>query len=371
MKRACILFALAACATDPDPITYTGESRRFVVDSIRVPLNNTEAREFGADLNGDRTVDNQLGMVLGTLSSLSGNVTTHGDEMIAAGTIMSSLELVADDFTTDDTVALRYFAADGDTADLIGGELDGAFTTTTTGAAAVMLPVFVDSDPIVLPLVRMRATLTPDGRGGFDASIQGAVAADVARKAAFDGIAQMFATRPSDHVLFFRLLDKQPYDYKITLDEFENNDLIESLLAPDLDTDDGVGLLSIGFRVHVSPCAQGRCLTTQPAPTCFDRVRNGAETDVDCGGACGSCGAGFACSDAGDCQTGSCDGTCAAPTCSDGVRDGFETDVDCGSECGDCAVGQACYSNIDCASGQCGPPCTGTLCGDYSLDTCR
>jgi hypothetical protein len=370
MKRACLLFALAACATDPEPITYTGEARRFVVDSIRVPLNNTEAREFGADLNGDRAVDNQLGMVISTLSSVSGNVTLHGDEMIAAGALLSSAELVADDFANDETVALRYFAADGDSAELIGGELAGGrFVTEANGAGAVTLPVFVDSDPIVIPLVRMRAALVADGRGGFDATIQGAVPADVARKAAFTAIAQMFATRPIDHVAFFRLIDSN-HDFKVTQDEFDHNTLIASLMAPDLDID-GAELLSIGFRVHLSPCAQGRCLTTQPAPTCFDRIPNGDETDVDCGGSCETCGADFACNDASDCQSGSCSGTCAAATCTDGVRDGFETDVDCGTQCGGCAAGKTCWSNADCASSQCGPPCTGTFCGDFTLDTCR
>jgi hypothetical protein len=370
MKRACLVLALTACATDPDPITYTGESRRFVVDSIAVPMNNTEAREFGGDLNGDRTVDNQLGMVISTLKGISGNVTTHGDEMIAAGALLSSVELIADDFGSDDTVALRYFGADGDGADLIGGALaDGRFVTERTGAAAVHLPVFVDADPITIPIVHMRMTLTADGRGGFDAMVHGAVVPEVARKAAYDGVMQMFANRPGDHLVFFRMLDAVPQDFTITQQEFDKNTLIQALLAPDLEID-GQPLLSIGFRVHLSACAEGRC-ATPAAPTCFDRVRNGNETDVDCGGPCGKCAAGFTCSDASDCETASCNGTCAAPSCSDGVRDGFETDVDCGAQCGGCAVGQACFSNADCASSQCGAPCSGTLCGDYSLDYCR
>jgi hypothetical protein len=370
MKRACLLFALAACAAEPAPITYTGQARRFVVDSIRLPINNTEARQFGADLNGDRTVDNQLGMVTGTLAGISGNITTHGDDIIAAGALLSSVELVADDFTNDDTVALRYFGADGDTADAIGGELtDGRFVTTLPGAGAVHLPVFVDSDPIAIPLIHMHASLTADGQGGFDATVQGAVPADLARKAAFGAVTQMIESRPSDHIVFMRLVDALPHDFMLTQQEFDKNSLIASLMAPDIEVDD-TRLLSIGFRVHFSACVEGRC-ATQSTPSCFDRVRNGDETDVDCGGACGSCAAGFACTDASDCETASCNGTCGAPTCSDGLRDGFETDVDCGGTCGGCTVGHACYSNADCSSGQCGAPCSGTLCGDFSLDTCR
>jgi hypothetical protein len=370
MKRACLLFALAACATDPEPIEYTGAKQRFVVNAIQVPMTNTQAREYGADLNGDKTVDNQLGMVFGTLASF-GDITTHAPEMIASGSIESSVELVADNLSNDGTVALLYKGSEGDTPTLVGGTLsDGRFTTELPGAAAAWLPVFVDADPSVLPLVHLRATLVPDGFGGFDGTIAGAVPIETALSAAYDGIAQMIETRPGDHIAFFRMLDTQPADQKLTRDEVVNNPLIKSLLSPDLKID-GDLYVSIGFNVHLTPCANGRCGTEFPPATCFDRVKNGDETDVDCGGSCGACAEGFACSDASDCETGACNGTCAAGTCHDGLRDGFETDVDCGSGCGGCAVGKVCWSNSDCASGHCGLPCTGTLCGDFTLDTCR
>jgi len=41
------------------------------------------------------------------------------------------------------------------------------------------------------------------------------------------------------------------------------------------------------------------------------------------------------------------------PTCSDGLRNGDETDVDCGGGCGRCAIGRACRDGADCASGAC------------------
>jgi hypothetical protein len=110
---------------------------------------------------------------------------------------------------------------------------------------------------------------------------------------------------------------------------------------------------------------------------CFDGVKNGRETDVDCGGA-GSCrcppGTPFfacwfggvwsclqcscpPCEDGKDCNTGAdceshrcrpnsliacalfrqCGGTCAPPTCSDHVQNGSETGIDCGGTCPPCA----------------------------------
>ncbi len=43
------------------------------------------------------------------------------------------------------------------------------------------------------------------------------------------------------------------------------------------------------------------------------------------------------------------------PTCSDGVKNGSETDVDCGGPtCPRCASGRSCASNTDCATARCG-----------------
>jgi hypothetical protein len=112
-------------------------------------------------------------------------------------------------------------------------------------------------------------------------------------------------------------------------------------------------------------------MTPSTASSCFDRVKNGNETDVDCGGSCGACAGGFSCAIATDCESNACEtGRCALPSCENGVRDGFETDVDCGTECGPCATGKACWSDGDCASKQCGAPCTGTLCTGLSLERC-
>ncbi len=49
--------------------------------------------------------------------------------------------------------------------------------------------------------------------------------------------------------------------------------------------------------------------------SCKDEIKNGQETDVDCGGpVCPACAAGKACIAAGDCQSARCDNdVCAAP----------------------------------------------------------
>ena len=83
--------------------------------------------------------------------------------------------------------------------------------------------------------------------------------------------------------------------------------------------------------------------------------KDGAETDVDCGGYCGPCPIGEACEQGSDCETGSCFGTtCLPSTDYDGVKNGEETDVDCGSSTfSKCAAAAACKANDDCVSGLC------------------
>jgi hypothetical protein len=100
----------------------------------------------------------------------------------------------------------------------------------------------------------------------------------------------------------------------------------------------------------------------EPAPTCADAIENGLETDVDCGGdACPPCGLGASCLGDADCSTSACKaGKCESPvdpgcvlgdqpTCADCVKNGLETDIDCGGDaCGPCATGSACLTGGDC-----------------------
>jgi subtilisin-like proprotein convertase family protein len=103
-------------------------------------------------------------------------------------------------------------------------------------------------------------------------------------------------------------------------------------------------------------CMSGVCIAQAcAAPTCLDNVKNGTETDQDCGGPdCGPCPAGDACTVAGDCASEVCTGDlCQAPTCTDTVKNGTETDQDCGGSCPKCAPGLACNVNADCVGGSC------------------
>jgi hypothetical protein len=102
-------------------------------------------------------------------------------------------------------------------------------------------------------------------------------------------------------------------------------------------------------------CGGKICKGTICVPTgCSDGLKNGAETDVDCGGPCSPCANALHCVLAVDCQSGVCKGKiCKPPTCLDFVKNGGESDVDCGGACLPCGDGKGCGDPSDCFSGVC------------------
>jgi hypothetical protein len=104
-----------------------------------------------------------------------------------------------------------------------------------------------------------------------------------------------------------------------------------------------------------------------PPPSCFDKVQNQTETDVDCGGTdgCPKCPDNEMCKVAADCIDGVCNVTCQAPTCKDGTKNGMETDVDCGGgACPKCKDGSMCAAPSDCQSALCNGTCQVGTCND-------
>lgn len=55
--------------------------------------------------------------------------------------------------------------------------------------------------------------------------------------------------------------------------------------------------------------------TTPPGSPCTDGIKNGDETDVDCGGSCPRCAAGKSCQTRDDCQSAICEGPSGFKTC--------------------------------------------------------
>ncbi len=143
----------------------------------------------------------------------------------------------------------------------------------------------------------------------------------------------------------------------------------------------GKGLGSVapsGKCVTGADCASAICASdgTCTGASITDGVKNGTETDIDCGGAdAPKCEATKTCTAATDCFWGFCtSGTCEGHMA--GRKDGDETDIDCGgTKSPACDWDKACALDKDCTSTACGanlkclvgPSCKavagGTSCG--------
>jgi len=103
-----------------------------------------------------------------------------------------------------------------------------------------------------------------------------------------------------------------------------------------------------------SPCLDHICAN----PTSRDGLKDGTETDVDCGGGpptnAARCDAGKACIGASDCFWGHCtSGLCEGH--SPGQKDGDQTDIDCGGKVSPaCDWEKSCLVDGDCTSTACG-----------------
>ena len=113
----------------------------------------------------------------------------------------------------------------------------------------------------------------------------------------------------------------------------------------------------VGADCQSLVCTQGwECAPAQ----CGDDVKNGEETDTDCGGpTCPKCAIGDDCLGNDDCLSGSCNSTCQ-PSCTDTILNQDESDIDCGGVCPPCAFGQHCATGSDCQTGACSPGSTCT-----------
>jgi hypothetical protein len=136
-------------------------------------------------------------------------------------------------------------------------------------------------------------------------------------------------------------------------------------------TDSPVAQMCMVGSDCISHVCGGAGPTVCQPPSCTDGVKNGAETDVDCGGpACDA--AGHTCADlahcavSADCTNATCfgSGLGMCVSCTDGVMDGNETAVDCGGmECDSqnrtCGPSASCDIADDCTGST--PACTGTV----------
>ncbi len=301
LLAAALPMTLVACGDDggTSQPTPEGTHYQFVSSEAFVPTTNTQAREYGLDLDGNKQPDNQLGMVLGTLSSMGFDVQGTIDSAVSEGSIILLVDFQTEDFTNTTAAGLKVLLGDtpmpqpctdpaNPTLATCGKHLDGngMFTiapgspnnaavsgkivngTFNGGPGKISLQIALGgTDAIQLDLIGARAKASGITENGIASVILGgaltendlntkvipAIHAQIAPLIAED--CTMLTAPPgcgcmagSTGETVLNLFDAGTKDCMVTVDEIKNNSLIQSLLAPDVEID-GTPALSLGIKV--------------------------------------------------------------------------------------------------------------------------
>lgn len=313
------LFCLAAalplffaCGDDGGTVIPEGTHTQYVAKKAYVPTNNNQAREFGLDLNKDKTVDNQLGMVLGTLASMGFDIQGTIDKAVAEGSIILLVDFQTKDFTNTTAAGLNVllganpmpaacmvgeeycntanppvcmgcahhltgtgnFAIDPKSPDspAVGGKIiNGTFTG---GPGLISLQIALGgTTAIQLDLIGARAKATGITADKIDSVILAGALTDtdlnakvipaitkqiepiIMRDCPMPTVPGCGCVASSTGKTVLDLFDGDimgtTKDCKVTDEEIKGNSLIQSLLAPDV-TIDGKMALSLGIKVEAT-----------------------------------------------------------------------------------------------------------------------
>ena len=280
----------------------------YVIDHVDVPTNNNQARTWGLDLDNDGIVDNQLGMVLGTLSGMGFQVQADTQRAVDTGAILTLVDLYATDFTTSTTNTITTYDGANAFPAPCNGSADTACRHHLGGnamftVASTMNPVLagttvagqldagpgqleVQLAPLGAPTIKVTlvgartkligttATQIADGviagaitQTDLDGKVYPAMQMSMTALAQRDccGLATSpggaTCTPPScgcldgsDGKTALGLFDTSPKDCTISVTEIQNNALIQALFAPDLVIDSQMAL-SVGFHFTAVPGA--------------------------------------------------------------------------------------------------------------------
>lgn len=300
-----VSLSLLACGGEDDgggTITPEGEHYQYVASKAFVPTNNNQAREYGLDLNGDGSVDNQLGMVLSTLSTTAMfDIQATIDDAVAEGSIILLVDFQTTDFTNASAAGMKVLLGDtpmpqpctdplNPTPATCGKHLTGTGTFTVDAASpnnaavtgriingtfnggpgTITLQIaLTGTDAITLNLIGARAKasgITADGMTSVN--FAGAISQDDLNTQVIPAItSQLNPTIAEDCTMLnnptggcgcpagstgktiLDLFDTTPKDCMVTSAEISSNSLIQSLLAPDV-TIDGTPALSLGIKAE-------------------------------------------------------------------------------------------------------------------------
>lgn len=254
------LLPITACTDGGDepgpPDVTTGTYHAYVQTGWTLPHNATQAQALGQDLDGDGTIDNQAGGVIGALINLGLEIDGAAAAAFASGEVVALHRLRADDLAADASIEWRTYDGmpataprfDGtDQFDVRGatGRLTGMIRAghaeLSWGETSVALPFFPHQTPLVAPLVQARLILDvdPDGCTGKLAGLIPSREVDQVILPQLAAEIVIHIARHPDHeftAIAMQVFDRN-HDGQLTVDEVLATPLTKGLFRPDTDTD--------------------------------------------------------------------------------------------------------------------------------------
>lgn len=294
----CAIWIVTGCATE-DSLVVTGTHYQYVVSELRIPRNNTEARENAVDLNGDKVVDNQLGMVFGSLDTMGLGVGETATEALQRGGLVMLADLQTEDFRYTEASGFETWLGDSlepapclDPArletcgqhlrgtgrfsvdvDSTSHQIRGPIVDGVFSEKAVFLPVELVIDtgrPLRVDLRGARVKLTHVSETRISAIFGGGLTKGDLERVVYpeaaancDRIVQNECMQqggdecgclPGSRSNTLQNLFDDNHDCRITTNEVATNSIVQSLLAPDVRID-GQELVSFGVGVELVPAS--------------------------------------------------------------------------------------------------------------------
>lgn len=246
-------LSLIACAADEpvyDPADC-GAPRTYRIDAVELPIANSSARELSLDLDGDQSVDNQLGMVAATIRGMlvdldltaraNAHLATDTDWRLSVWNCPSDQRLIALTAGDEEPVV----------ADLRGG-LQGPLFTPTGRSGQVPLGALWDGAGTGGPEFQDARIAAMRLEDPADDQLAAILAVGLDATTGSDVIIHAMTPFIDTNLDFNRDHFDKNNDGVITEQEVRDASIVQSLLAPDLRVGDDFDTVSFGFRIHAT-----------------------------------------------------------------------------------------------------------------------
>jgi hypothetical protein len=297
-------LAITGCGSDGgdgggETVNPDGTHTQYVADTITIPGSAAEATQLGLDLDGDDVVDNALGQNLSILATQGVDLQASVDEAIVTGSIVLLANVQATALDNATGVGFSVFLGEEPTSPapctdpeeittcglhldgsgmfsvssdspsdalIVGSILGGSFQTSTVGNVTLRLELVEGQPAIELNLIGARAEYSASASNLMSGKLGGAITEDEARNNLLPVIVDLVIATVEEDCMgtpgdcctpdstgeTVLTIFNTDGDCAVSEEEVETNDLVGTVLSPDVDLigDDGVDdsiSLGLGF----------------------------------------------------------------------------------------------------------------------------